>query len=146
MSQETQQRAAVVEEAYTWLRTPYHHAARVKGGGVDCGMLLAEVFERAGVMPRVEPESYPADWAVHQGGERFLALVQQHAHQVDEPQPGDIALFRWGRCLSHGSIVIRWPLIIHAYVHAGEVVLDDAQGNADLARRLAGFWSPWGGE
>ena len=44
-------RAAVVAEAATWLRTPYHHMGRVKNAGTDCLMLLAEVYEAAGVIP-----------------------------------------------------------------------------------------------
>jgi cell wall-associated NlpC family hydrolase len=36
-------RAAVVREAESWIGTPFHHAARVKGAGIDCLMLLAEV-------------------------------------------------------------------------------------------------------
>ena len=37
------QRQRVVAEAETWLRTPYHHMGRIKGGGIDCPTLLAEV-------------------------------------------------------------------------------------------------------
>jgi cell wall-associated NlpC family hydrolase len=144
MSHEAE-RATVVQEALTWCGTPYHHQGRVKGAGVDCGMLLAEVYERAGVLPHVVPEDYPADWHLHRDGERMRALVTEHARPVDAPQPGDIALFRYGRCLSHAAIVIEWPVIIHAYLDAGEVVLDDATANQDLSERLAGFWSPWGG-
>ena len=52
---EHEQRQAVVAEALTWLGTPYHHRARVKGAGVDCGQLLAAVFEGAGVLRHVDP-------------------------------------------------------------------------------------------
>ncbi len=48
-------RAAVVAEAHRWLRTPYHKHGRVLGAGVDCSMLLAEVFEAAGAIPHVDP-------------------------------------------------------------------------------------------
>src|SRR5437660_5143962 len=47
-----QRRGLVVAEAETWLRTPYHHMARVKGAGADCLTLLAEVYEKAGVIPQ----------------------------------------------------------------------------------------------
>ena len=30
----------VVKEAYTWLGTPHVNDSKVKGKGVDCGMLL----------------------------------------------------------------------------------------------------------
>jgi cell wall-associated NlpC family hydrolase len=65
-------RRAVVAEAASWLRTPYHHMGRVKGGGVDCLMLLAEVYEAAGVIPHVEIPFYPPDWHLHRGVERYL--------------------------------------------------------------------------
>lgn len=48
------QRAVVTAEAATWLRTPYHHMGRVKGGGTDCRMLLAGLYEAAGVIPHIE--------------------------------------------------------------------------------------------
>jgi cell wall-associated NlpC family hydrolase len=133
-----------VQEALTWLGTPYHHAARIKGAGVDCGMFLAEVYEQAGVMPHVVPDEYPPDWHMHQDGERYLALVQEHARPVDAPLPGDIVLYRFGRCISHGAIVLAWPQIIHAYIRLG-VVLDEGERNTVLREAQAGFWSPWGG-
>ena len=36
-----------VQEALTWLGTPYHHQGRVKGVGVDCGTLICEVYEKS---------------------------------------------------------------------------------------------------
>ena len=30
----------MVKEAYTWLGTPHRNFAKIKGVGVDCGMLL----------------------------------------------------------------------------------------------------------
>lgn len=144
MTDELLQRSAVVQEAESWLGTPYHHAARVKGAGTDCAMLLAEVYEAAGVTPRVEPEAYPHDWHIHRNEERYLQHVETFARRIEgAPRPGDIALFRVGRCISHGAIVISWPLAIHAYVTPGEVVLEDMEANLDLRERLVGFWSPW---
>lgn len=143
--EEQLQRLAVVQEALCWLGTPYHHAARVMGAGVDCGMLLTEVYEGAGIVPRVVPEEYPADWMCHRSEERFRGIVETYARKVEVPLPGDIALFRWGRCISHGSVVIGWPKIVHAYKESEAVILDDAVANQALAARLAGFWSPWGG-
>lgn len=141
---EHEQRAAVVREALSWVGTPYHHAARVKGAGVDCAMLLAEVFEAAGVLGHVEPEPYPNDWHMHRDEERYLAGVERFAAPVEgPPQPGDIVLFKVGRCISHGAIVVLWPQVVHAYVTARAVVLEDAMANQDLARRIVGFWSPW---
>src|SRR5260370_9302840 len=51
-------RAAVVQEAESWIGTPFHHAARVKGAGVDCLMLLAEVYQHPGVVAPIDPPFY----------------------------------------------------------------------------------------
>jgi cell wall-associated NlpC family hydrolase len=142
--QEQQERLGVVQEALCWLGTPYHHMGRVRGAGVDCGMFLAEVFEGAGVMPHVTPESYPPDWHMHQEEERYLGLVQQHAKPVDRaPLPGDIVLYKFGQCISHGAIVLAWPQVIHAYIRLG-VVLDEGVRNTVLREAQAGLFSPWG--
>lgn len=142
---ELEQRQRVVDEALTWMGTPYHHMARVKGEGVDCGQLLAAVYEHAGLVPHIDPGSYPHDWHLHRDVERYLGQVQAYAAPTDTPKPGDIALFRFGRCISHGAIVVEWPRVLHSYVHLG-VVLDDVSTNLDLGQRFAGAWTMWPAE
>jgi cell wall-associated NlpC family hydrolase len=138
-------RAAVVREAMTWEGTPWHHAARVRGAGVDCGQLLAAVYEAAGVIPHLDTEAYPNDFMCHSNEEQFLGYVERHAHQIQGPaQPGDIALYRIGRVISHAAIVLDWPRVIHAYATAEHVVQDDAEANAWLRAHFVGIWSPWG--
>jgi cell wall-associated NlpC family hydrolase len=144
---EQEQRAAVVKEALSWLGTPHHHHARVKGAGVDCGLILAEVYHAAGVAPAIDPGDYVHDWHLHRDEPIYLRTLEQYASKIEGlPQPGDIALFRYGRSPSHGAIVIEWPTILHAYIQAGGVVLDDAIGNAELKERFVGIWSPWAKE
>ena len=36
MRSESEARAAVIAEARTWIKTPWVHAADIKGAGVDC--------------------------------------------------------------------------------------------------------------
>jgi NlpC/P60 family putative phage cell wall peptidase len=118
-------RQRVVREAESWIGTPFHHAARVKGGGVDCLMLLAEVYQRASVSGRIEPPFYVPDWHLHRDAERYMEGLLHYARPVDAPRPGDIALFRFGRTFSHGAIVTSWPRLVHAYWNIG-VVWGDA--------------------
>jgi cell wall-associated NlpC family hydrolase len=136
------QRLLVVAEAESWLRTPYHHMGRVKGGGTDCLMLLAEVYEAAGVLPYVEVPFYPADWNLHRDAERYLDGVMRYACEITgPPRMGDVAVFRFGRCFSHGAIVVSWPRLIHAWWDAGVVA-----GNGDqppLAGRPVRFFDPF---
>ena len=133
-------RQDVVDEAVEWLHTPYHHAGRIKSVGVDCGMFLLEVFNRVGLIPRIVPEAYPRDFHLHRNREWYAGIVAEHMDPTDDPQPGDVVLFRFGRIISHGAIVIEWPRIIHSYVGQG-VILDDAKANKALASRITGTWT-----
>lgn len=132
-------REQIIREAEGWLRTPYRHMARVKGAGVDCAMLLAEVYEACGLIPHVDVPFYPQDWHFHRGEERYLDQVRQYGKRVETPEPGDVAMFRFGRCVSHGAIVVEWPRVIHAYFRQGCVYADATKG--ELAGRLDSFWS-----
>jgi NlpC/P60 family putative phage cell wall peptidase len=135
-------RAAVVAEAESWIGTPYHHAARVKGAGCDCLTLLAEVFERAGVIAPIEVPFYPPDWHLHRSAELYMNGVVAHAREIEHsPRTGDIALFRFGRCFAHGAIVTQWPRLIHAWHSVG--VVADAADQPRLANRKVRFFSPF---
>lgn len=126
-------RDRVLDEARTWLRTPWHHNARVRGAGVDCGHLLAACYIGAGLAPDIDLGQYTADWMQHQSEERFLSFVRQYMDPVDAPQPADVAVWQYGHCFSHGGIVVDWPRVIHAHAHEGAVVYGDADRGA-LAR------------
>jgi NlpC/P60 family putative phage cell wall peptidase len=134
-------RAAVVAAARAWLGTPYHHMGRVKGAGVDCLMLLAEVYEAAGIVPHVAVPFYPPDWNLHRDAERYLEGVMRYAHPVETPSAGDVALFKFGRCFAHGAIVTDWPHLIHAFVRVGVIEGDATQGA--LRGRPVKFFSPF---
>ena len=141
------QREIVVAEAKTWLKTPYHHMGRIKGAGVDCGQLLAAVYESAGVVDHFDPGYYPVDWHLHRSEEKYVeAISAQAAEELLPPEriplPGDIAVYQFGRTVSHGVIVIEWPLVIHAYVGLG-VIYGDAN-QSPLAGRLRKIFNPWG--
>lgn len=139
--QESAERARVVACAERWLRTPWHHLARVKGVGVDCAQLLAAVYEEAGLIPHVETGHYPPDFMLHRGEERYLGWILKFARPVESPLPGDVVLYRWGRCLAHGAIVVEWPRIIHAFLGQGVVWGEGDQGRlADRERRFYTLW------
>lgn len=123
-AKEQAERAAVVTEARTFVGTAYHHLGRIKGVGVDCATLLSETFANVGIIPPVELPDYSPQWFMHQDAELYMQHVLQHARETDAPLPGDIALWKIGKCFAHGAIVVDpgWPAIIHAYKPAGLVL------------------------
>lgn len=136
-----EKRAEVVAEAMTWLRTPYHHQACIKGVGVDCAMIMTAVYHKTGLIPFIDPRPYPNDWHLHREAERYLGWVDQYCDRTDVALPGDIAVFQYGRCVSHGAIVIEWPIVLHAYMDHRAVVLSDVLMSEDLGKRLRGIYT-----
>jgi cell wall-associated NlpC family hydrolase len=144
MTTEHEQRLRVVESARNWLGTPYHHRGAQKGVGTDCGMSLICIFSDAGVIDYFDPGPYPPDWMLHRDEQQYLGIVERFAHHVDNPGLGDIALFQFGRCISHGGVLVGKSDIVHAYKPAGSVTIDNIENNTQLASRLVGYWSVWG--
>jgi len=146
-SSKAAQRAAVVAEARSWIGTPYHNCADIKGVGVDCGMLLVRVFVDLHLCPPFDPRPYPVDWHLHRSEERYLGFIFDRSAEAEEPLPGDVMVFRYGRCYSHGGIVTAAaPLrIVHAYYQARMVIEDEVARNAVLAdpARKPRFFSVW---
>ena len=144
--QDAEARARVIEQALSWKGTPYRHQGRVKGAGCDCAMFPAEVYAAAGVIPPLdEIPYYPEQWNLHRDAERYLDMVLRYAREVPEPTgPADFVLWRYGRTLSHGAIILDWPRIIHSTKPVG-VIEDNARLNATLAdpRRERRFFTLW---
>ena len=142
-------REDVLTEVQDWLGTPYHHAARVKGAGVDCLMLLLEVYGRAGVFERMGVDTasiaiprYSRDIMLHRNEETYLEGVRRYAVETGQPDTGNIALWKFGRIYSHAAIITGWPAIIHAYAPEKMVVIGNAAMGA-LAGRPVRFFDPW---
>lgn len=131
-------REQIVQAAMAWLLTPYHHHAKIKSVGVDCVQFLIAVFEECQVVS-VVANGYSQDWHLHRSEEKYLEGIQQYAKQVEVPEPGDIALFRFGRCVSHAGIVLPEPrTVIHAFAGSG-VIISSLDGQ-ELGGRLHSFW------
>jgi cell wall-associated NlpC family hydrolase len=113
LGSEAIERQKFIAEAATWLGTPFRDQADVKGGGVDCAMLLVRAAADTGLItipgenPRW-PRPYAPQWHLHRSEEKFLAIVSQLGAEVRrEPIPGDVVVYQVGRCFSHGGIILR---------------------------------------
>jgi cell wall-associated NlpC family hydrolase len=143
---ESEQRNFVVKITKSWIGTPYIPGGAVKGAGIDCGMLLICVFQEAGLLdPTFDPRPYPIQWHFHQAAERYLGIVQRFAHEIPPdsvPLPGDIVLFKFGKCFSHGAIVTEWPDVVHAMrpLKVGTINVLNTAKIHKLERRLFTVW------
>ena len=84
-----------------------------------------------------EDGKFPLNGAVTIDRGRFVFGVKLPDGEV--PQPGDIAMFNYGRHAAHGAIVTGWPVVCHAWLDVQQVTLTEAD-TGPLADRLAGFY------
>ena len=136
------QREAIVAEARSWLKTPYHDHGAVKGAGADCALYPLAVYRSVlGNLPDIPLPDYQMQWHLHRDEEKYLNCVRSlGAIEVETPQPGDFLLVHVGRVLSHGAIVLVWPDIIHA-VNPRGVVYGNGLDVIDQGRRKHLFFT-----
>lgn len=139
---ERELRQQIVAEAMKWLRTPYRNCANVLGVGVDCAMLIVEVYKKVGKCPAdYDPRPYAPEWYLHRDEERYLqpmAIFGRRVLEESAVQPGDIAVYRYGRTASHGTIIVSDTLLIHANRVARCVELCERDF---MRERLDSYWS-----
>lgn len=137
------ERAAVVTEALSWLRSPYHEHARLKGVGVDCAQFLIAVYTTALGLKEPDVGEYAIDWFLHSDDEKYLAGIAPYTIEITghRAEPGDLALFRFGRAIAHAGIITAWPMMVHADRATGRVTLDSLQEGQPYRARLAGLYT-----
>lgn len=118
--------------ALTWVNTPYQDNAMAKGHGVDCAHFIYRVAVESDVIDEDDLVIgyYSNEWHLHHSEEKFLQHVQKVGMEIPKDTPlqvGDVLLYQYGRCVSHGAIYIGEGLIIHSYVELGVIIsrLDD---------------------
>lgn len=130
---ETILRSAIVSEARSWLGTPYHLGACLKGAGCDCATLLLGIYQACGLIGEEELGVFSGDWFHHASREEYMMRVLRHAYKVAETTcyrstqalPGNIVLTRTpgSRLYNHGCLVLDWPHVVHA-IHPGVMEID----------------------
>ena len=115
----------VVAAARSWLGTPYHDQARLKGVGCD-GLGLARGVWREVVGPEPFPvPPYSRDWG-ETGPREVLAEGARHMMPEIAPAdagPGALVLFRMdSRAIAkHVGILTRPDSFLHAYERLGVI-------------------------
>lgn len=128
-------RAALINEAKSWLGTPYHHQAALKGVGCDCIGLIRGIYAAFGGVVEL-PADYSPSWHLHRAEERLRDGLKRYGTEVPllSARPGDILLFGIGKGpAAHGAVLIEPDIIVHAY----------SEARAVIASRLSGRWLAW---
>ncbi len=125
--EEASARRIFIEEAFTWVGTPFRDCADVKGpnGAVDCAMLLVRCAVDTGLVPAFDPRPYSPRWHVHRGEEKFTnILLALGCREIEgKPglpgealaKPGDVLVWQFGRCYGHGAIIVNREEVVHSY-------------------------------
>jgi len=119
---------SVVDEARSWLGTPYLHQGTHKGLGCDCLGLIRGVWrETVGAEPSVVP-TYTPDWSEPEGQEQLLAAAHLWLEDASNDPwcAGQVVLFRMrqGAVAKHLGILARAEphmTFIHAYSGHGVI-------------------------
>ena len=111
-------REEIVAQARTWLGTPYHHQASVRGVGCDCLGLLRGVWREVYGIEAEVPPPYTRDWAEAQGREDLMAGAARHLRRcaVSVMCPGDVLVFRLRDAVpaKHVGLLVTPVSFIHA--------------------------------
>lgn len=123
----------IAKAAMDYLGTPHVNGQKVKGKGIDCGMLLIASLEDAGLVAKneIKIKPYSSEWALHHSDEWFLRYVETYCKKVplSDLKAGDFLLYQYGRCISHGGVYVGNNTICHACIDLGVILssLDDVQ-------------------
>lgn len=115
--------ARVIKVARTWVGTPYHDQASVKGVGCDCAGLARGIWrELVGNEPARLP-AYTRDWGEVGSRETFASFVRPFMIEIDPAAagPGSLLLFRMRRegPAKHCGVLLDDGTFIHALERRG---------------------------
>jgi NlpC/P60 family putative phage cell wall peptidase len=126
----------IVAQARTWLGTPFHHQARLKGKGCDCLGLIVGVVDELGLKDRNGMKLAEYDEVTYSKEPDGAYLIQKLTGLLDEvpaaeARAGDLALFRIRENPQHLAILTDYEGglgMIHSFAPSRRVVehrLDD---------------------
>lgn len=127
----------VVEEARTWMGTPFLHQAAVRGRGCDCIGLVRGVgydLEICDFDPNCEEGRYLLAYPREPEPRRLIGALNKYFVRIrDDFKKGDIVLFAMRNVPTHVAILtnVNKNTVIHTWLAAGKVienrVMDDFQ-------------------
>lgn len=126
----------IVTQARTWIGTPFHHQARLKGKGCDCLGLIVGVVDELGLKDKhgqplagYDEVTYSKEPDGAYLTEKLTALLDEVP--IAEAQAADLALFKVRENPQHMAFLTDYENtlgMVHSYAPARRVVehrLDD---------------------
>ena len=120
----------IVAQARSWLGTPYHHQARLKGVGCDCLGLVVGVADelsltRSDGTPLIQFDE--TNYSRQPDGAYLTSMLQSLLQEVpkESAAPGDLALFTIERNPQHVGLLTEYEDglgVIHSYAPSRKVV------------------------
>ncbi len=121
-------RQELIDEALSWVGTPYQTHQSCKGAGADCGGFCYGVWRNVGLLPPdALPERMSAQWYLHRTDEVIVRGLMAHGAveiPLDSAHPGDVLTFQYGRAQSHMAFLLPRGRIVHSYAYSGRVQID----------------------
>lgn len=158
---EAQERARVVAAGRSWIATPFHDCARVKGAGVDCLQLIAAAFIESGVSEPVEIPDYSPQWHMHRGDPLYREGIERFMDPVGDPdderswserlaadpawrlEPADVWIVTYGRAFSHAGLITDFPKVLHAFAPYRAVVEGEIPTEVSRRPMRVYRWRSW---
>ena len=132
----TIQQSHIVIQARTWLGTPFHHQARLKGKGCDCLGLIIGVVDELGLkdahgrlLSSYDEITYPKEPDGQYLTEKLTGLLTEVP--IADARTGDLALFKVRENPQHLAILSDYEGglgMIHSFAPSRRVIehrLDD---------------------
>lgn len=131
----------IVDEARSWIGTPFYPHGRTKGVGVDCVQLAREVYTACGMVDPTEFESYKMADGETLAASKVLRWLYGHVAEfvpTDGPLPGRLVTLKVGRVTHHVGIVTGGRTFVQAVMKYGvrEFDLTDSTWGG----RVTSYW------
>lgn len=116
--------SAFVAEVRTWIGTPFVHAGRARGVGVDCVGILAGSAQAVGLAIEDQANYSPLVDSAYLVSQllKYCRLVPLHDRRA-----GDILLFSVQGNAQHTGVMVSDRTFVHAYQTAGRVCESDLE-------------------
>ena len=132
--------AKIEAAAESWVGTPFCENSCIKGGGVSCHLLPAEIYFEAGAMERIPIPEGSAGWASSQNTSLMVDWVERSGlfEEVKTPAAGDLLGFRLGHVVHHMGVMLSGGRMVHAVRTHGVQIASNIPGG--WSKRLEKIW------